>query len=105
MELDSTSLDNALVMLGQRLAQLKQHYEVVAIGGGSLVLLGYIDRSTGDLDLVAAIESRRLVSANPLPQGLLKEIAAIGNALELGSMEGLLHYWKPDFPQALRRSL
>ena len=84
MELDFTTLENALIMLGQRLAQQKQHYEVVAIGGGSLVLLGYIDRTTKDLDLVALIESGRLISAKPLPQGLLKEIAAIGSALDLG---------------------
>ncbi len=69
---------------GQRLEKSKQHYEVVAIGGGSLVLLGFIDRSTKDLDLVAILESGRLLSANPLPQGLINEITAIGKALELG---------------------
>lgn len=84
MELDFNTLENALDLLGQRLANLKQHYEVVAIGGGSLVLLGYIDRSTKDLDLVAVIESGHYISANPLPRGLLKEISAIGNALDLG---------------------
>lgn len=40
MDLDFTTLENALTMLGQRLAHSKQHYEVVAIGGGSLLLLG-----------------------------------------------------------------
>jgi hypothetical protein len=84
MELDFTTLENALLMLGQRLARLNQHFEVVAIGGASLVLLGYINRSTKDLDLVAVIESGRLVSAKPLPQILLKEIAAVGEALEIG---------------------
>lgn len=43
MELDFTNLESALVMLGQRLARLKQPYEVVAIGGASLVLVNYID--------------------------------------------------------------
>lgn len=71
-------------MLGQRLLRSKLHYEVVAIGGASLVLLGYIDRSTKDLDLVAVVEAGRLISAKPLPQGLLKEITEIGTALELG---------------------
>lgn len=59
MELDFTSLENALIMLGQRLLRSKQHYEVVAIGGASLVLLGYIDRTTKDLDLVAMMEAGR----------------------------------------------
>ena len=35
MELDFTTLESALVMLGQRLSRSKQHYEVVAIGGAS----------------------------------------------------------------------
>lgn len=95
MELDFTTLDNALVMLGQRLARLKQHYEVVAIGGASLVLLGYIDRTTKDLDLVAIMEAGRLVSANPLPQGLLKEVTAVGTALEIGE------YWVNGGPTSL----
>lgn len=56
MELDFTALENALIMPGQRLANSKQHYEVVAIGGASLVLLGYIDRATKDLDLIALMQ-------------------------------------------------
>lgn len=44
MELDFTTLENVLLMLGQRLLRAKQHYEVVAIGGASLVLLGYLDQ-------------------------------------------------------------
>lgn len=64
MELDFTSLENALVMLGQRLLRSKQHYEVVAIGGASLVLLGYIDRTTKDLDLVAVMDAGVLSQQN-----------------------------------------
>lgn len=95
MELDFTTLENALVMLGQRLSRSKLHYEVVAIGGASLVLLGYIDRTTKDLDLVALMEAGRLVSAKPLPQDLLKEIKAVGSALELGE------YWVNGGPTSL----
>lgn len=84
MELDLTTLENALMMLGQRLERAKQKFEVVAIGGASLVLLGYIDRTTKDLDLVAIIEEGHLKSAKPLPIGLIKEISAVGMALEIG---------------------
>ena len=79
MELNFTTLENALVILGQRLLRSKQNYEVVAIGGASLVLLGYIDRTTKDLDLVAIMEAGRLISAKPLPQGLLKEITDLND--------------------------
>jgi len=78
MLLDVNALENALILLGQRLLQSKQYYEIVAIGGGSLVLLGYIDRATKDLDLVAVMEAGRMISAKPLPQGLIKEIAEVG---------------------------
>lgn len=84
MEFDSSSLEGALVLLGQRLLRSRQHYEVVAIGGGSLLLLGYIDRTTKDLDLLAIMDKGNLISANPIPEGLLKEITAVGTALNLG---------------------
>lgn len=95
MELDSNALENALVMLGQRLARSKQHYDVVAIRGASLVLLGYIERATKDLDIVAIMEAGRLISAKPLPQSLLKEIAVVGAALEIGE------YWVNSGPTSL----
>lgn len=98
MELDFTTLESALFLLGQRLARLKQHYEVVAIGGASLVLLGHIDRTTKDLDLVALIESGRLISAKPLPQVFLNEIAAVGSALEIGE------FWVNGGPTSLLES-
>jgi hypothetical protein len=83
MLLDVNALENALILLGQRLLQSKQYYEVVAIGGGSLVLLGYIDRATKDLDLVAVMEGGQMISAKTLPQGLVREIAEVGAALEI----------------------
>lgn len=95
MELDFHSLENALFALGQRLAHSRQHYEVVAIGGANLVLLGYIDRATKDLDLVALMESGRLISAKPLPSGLLKEIKEVGIALEIGE------FWVNGGPTSL----
>lgn len=95
MELDFTALENALLMLGQRLSRSKQHYEIVAIGGASLVLLGYIDRTTKDLDLVALMEDGRLLSAKALPPALLKEIKEVGAALELGE------YWINGAPTSL----
>ncbi len=98
MELDFTTLENAIIMLGQRLGQSKQQYEVVAIGGASLVLLGYIDRATKDLDLVAVMEAGHLMSARPLPQGLLKEIALVGAALEIGEN------WMNDGPTSLLKA-
>lgn len=57
---------------------------MVAIGGGSLLLLGIISRPTKDLDLVALIDNGSLVSAKCLPIPLLEAIAEVGTALKLG---------------------
>jgi len=84
MDIDSVTLENALEVLGQLLTDRDQHYEVVAIGGGSLLLLGQIDRTTKDIDLVALMNSGHLISADPLPSGLLQAVEDVGNTLGLG---------------------
>ena len=84
MEMDSVTLEQALDILGQLLASRGLHFEVVAIGGGSLLLLGQVMRMTKDLDLVALVESGQFISANPLPIDLLNAIREVGMTLELG---------------------
>lgn len=84
MTINVKGLEGALEVLGQLLADRKLHYEVVAIGGGSLLLLGLIDRTTKDLDVVALMKDRSLLSADPLPQPLVQAVREVGNALDLG---------------------
>ena len=84
MEIDSVTLEQALRTLGSLLADRGHFYEIVAIGGGGLLLLGQIDRSTKDLDLVALVEKDRFVSAAPLPGGLIQAAEDVGKALDLG---------------------
>lgn len=84
MEINLTKLEGALEVLGQLLADRGLHYEVVAIGGGSLLLLGLIDRTTKDLDLVALIKGRELFTADPLPPQLIQAVNDVGQALNLG---------------------
>lgn len=84
MNLDSVTLEQALSILGQLLTDRGLHHEVVAIRGGSLLLLRLIDRSTKDLYLVAVVDSGQLSSANPMPQSLLQAAEEVGTALELG---------------------
>lgn len=83
MEFNTTSLQQALVVLGDILADRKLQYEVVAIGGGGLLLLGMITRPTKDLDLVALIDKGNFIGAHALPKPLLDAIAEVGSALEL----------------------
>lgn len=85
MDIDSVTLDNALNVLGHMLADRGLHHEVVAIGGGSLLLLGQVIRTTKDLDLVAVVDKGRFISATPMPHSLLEAAEEVGRALDLGS--------------------
>ncbi|MCE5316805.1 MAG: hypothetical protein LLG04_05515 [Parachlamydia sp.] len=83
MDIDLNSLEEALTVLGQLLADRGQYYEIVAIGGGSLLLLKLIERTTRDLDLVALIKDGQIISADPLPQPLIHTAEEVGRALQL----------------------
>jgi hypothetical protein len=85
MLIDVTMLEEALTILGQLLADRGHNYEIAAIGGGGLLLLGLMERPTRDLDLVALVRDHELISANPLPPPLARAIDDVGAALELGN--------------------
>lgn len=85
MVLTQDLLSQALDALGQVLAQRNQSHEVVAIGGGSLLLLGLIQRPTRDIDLVALVEAGRYLSAEPIPASLKQAVAEVGRAYGLAS--------------------
>jgi hypothetical protein len=82
-ELSVANLESALANLGQLLQERGFDYEVVAIGGGGLLLLGLLVRSTKDLDLVALIDKGEFIPANPLPNPLVQAIQDIAEALNL----------------------
>lgn len=84
MEINSASLEEALKVLGQLLADRGHYHEIVAIGGGGLLLLRIMERTTKDLDLIALVQDGKLVSADPLPHSLLQAAEEVGKALELG---------------------
>lgn len=102
MEMNVVTLNLALDTLGQLLGDRGYHFEVVAIGGGSLLLLGQIIRPTKDLDLIAVVDSNGFISANPLPPDLLQAALDVGMALNIGenwltaSQAGLLEMGLPE---------
>src|SRR5688572_5887753 len=93
--LDSSLLAQALHTLGAVLEQRGLRYEVVAVGGSSLLLLGLIERSTRDLDLVAIVRDGRYLPADPLPASLAEAARDVGDAL------GLASDWLNSGPTAL----
>jgi|GEM_PF-6086223 len=81
--MDSNTLNKALETLGSYLSDKGLKYEMAAIGGGALLLLGRIIRPTRDLDIVALLDENTLISAHPLPAPLLIAIKEVGLALKL----------------------
>ncbi len=82
--MDLLHLEQALFALGELLKERNLHFEVVAIGGGSLLLMRLHKRPTKDLDLVAFFKDGGLLEANPIPEDLLKAVQEVGFALNLG---------------------
>lgn len=80
--LDQRSLSDALAAVGELLADRGHQIEVVAIGGGGL-LLGLIERSTKDLDLVGLVSGDRLVKPVPLPAALREAADDVGRLMKL----------------------
>jgi len=70
MELTTDNLDSIFSALEQQLALGKAAFEPVVIGGSALQALGFIERATKDVDLVAIWEDDGLRSARPIPEAL-----------------------------------
>jgi hypothetical protein len=75
--MSSTTIDSTrdagdlLNALGEQLAAHGEHYILAVVGGSALLALGLVSRATKDVDVLAIVEDRGLVSAQPLPAALL----------------------------------
>ena len=99
----AVQLEEALQTLGDLLADRGHSFEVVAIGGGGLQLIGIIDRPTKDLDLVALRDGETLIPAGPqLPLALGEAVADVARVLALagdwlnGGPTSLLRFGLPE---------
>jgi hypothetical protein len=85
MNSGSALFEDALATLGSVLAARDQQLEIVAIGGGALLLLGMIARPTKDIDVVALVRNGKYVRADPLPPALAKARDEVAASLGLPS--------------------
>jgi uncharacterized nucleotidyltransferase DUF6036 len=81
--------ERLLSALGEQLAAVGEHFELVVIGGSGLLALGEIERSTRDVDVVALRSGEELGTAKPLPDSLRR--AAERVARDFGLDEGWLN--------------
>lgn len=81
--MEKQTLNKMLEVLGTYLEDKGLNFEVVAIGGGALLLIGCIIRPTKDLDIVALMKDNILISPRPLPEPLQEAINKVGSAYNL----------------------
>ena len=95
MDLTHLRLDELLHLVGDLLTDRGAEVEAVAIGGGSLLLLGLIERPTRDLDLVAILEQGLLRRAEPMPSLLRQAVE------DVARLRGLDEHWINAAPSSL----
>ena len=93
--IDAGTVDELLSALGEQLALREEPYSIVVVGGSALLALGLISRPTRDIDVVALLDDESLVSAKPLPEGLLQAAGIVAADF------GLPQDWLNDGPAAL----
>lgn len=79
--LDSGALEQLFEAVGAHLAEAGDAVAIVVVGGSTLAIQGWVERTTKDVDVIAQASPkggrRRLFSADPLPAGLLRAIARV----------------------------
>lgn len=95
MDLQRERLEEALETLGALLRARRTPFEVLVVGGSGLLLLGLIDRPTGDLDVIALRPGGTFQKVEALPEALDTAVRQVGAAL------GLADRWLNTGPSSL----
>ena len=82
---DHLPIERALTALGELLAADGDEVHLVAVGGAALRLLGLIDRTTSDVDVIARLPdaSASVSPPDPLPPAVVQAAAAVARDLGL----------------------
>lgn len=83
--LELEQLEEALETLGELLQERGQSIGVLVVGGGSLLLLGLVQRPTADIDVVGFSATVGYTKAEVLPEFLASAVRDVGDALGLGT--------------------
>jgi hypothetical protein len=79
--LDASALEELLAALGEHLAAAQATVAIVVVGGGALSVMGWVDRTTRDIDVIA--RARRegggwvVDPPEPLPRVLVEAVARV----------------------------
>ena len=110
--MNSSAMYTALQRLGELLAAAGERYSVVAIGGAAMNLLGYVSRTTTDVDLIAfggdAEGAPIAPPPDPLPEPLLRAARTVARDLGLNPAwlnAGPASQWRTGLPPGLESRL
>jgi hypothetical protein len=97
-------LEEALRSLGAVLEARHLTYRLLVAGGSSLLLLGFVDRATADLDVVGIADRGGYLRGEPLPAPLVAAVADVGRALDAARW-AVTHDPSPGFRTVLVEAL
>lgn len=88
-DLDASTLEELLAAVGEHLAAARVGAAIVVVGGGALSIMGWVDRTTSDIDVIARArreEGRWVVGPpEPLPAVLVDAVARVARDYALPS--------------------
>jgi len=105
-------IEELLIAVGELLEAAGGGYSIVVVGGASLNLLGLVERTTKDVDVVARAEKkgrgREFMRPDPLPAPLQNAIATV--ARDFGLPEDWMNtqvagQWPGDLPEFLFKEI
>lgn len=105
---DRSFLESALRAVGDLLASEDERHAIVVVGGASLNMLGLVNRTTDDVDIIASASSgdnsgrRRLYPPpDPLPEALRRAIETVARDFNLPTAwmnTDVASQWKHGLP-------
>lgn len=79
--LDASALEELLIAVGEHLAAAGESVAVVVVGGGALSIMGWVDRTTNDIDVIARARREEggwvMTAPEPLPDILVEAVARV----------------------------
>jgi hypothetical protein len=61
--IDSRVMDELLGAVSEQLALRAERHTIAVVGGSALIALGFVSRATRDVDVVAVLRGKELISA------------------------------------------
>lgn len=105
-DLDSSALEELLAAVGEHLAAARSSAAIVVVGGGALSVMGWVDRTTDDIDVIARAREeggRRVIGPpEPLPEALVEKVRRVARDYGLASdwlNTAVAMQWRTGLPE------